>query len=249
MGKSIIPFSAWPGSWGLKGKTREKARIEYELEGYDRDKALLTVDKDEMSDYDYNLRLLHLQERYGQISKSDLEFKRLELKKDHGYFSEKEFSAQYLDLQYKYGQITESEKLRSLANLIEDENSRKLAILELDYKEGKIGELAYNKQSATLKGEPWVNVLNMDFGSGGNAKEGSFELDWNHIFVEELKKNGYEAQSDDAIVNLWFMEVCRNIAMEEFDGTGDFAATSEENLEAYKRFQTPTVANGKKQYK
>ena len=38
--KKLIPFKWLPGSWGLKGETFERARIEYELEGLERKIAL-----------------------------------------------------------------------------------------------------------------------------------------------------------------------------------------------------------------
>jgi hypothetical protein len=89
----------------------------------------------------------------------------------------------------------------------------------------------------------------MDF-NGKNSKEGSFELDWNDAFVEKLKVDGYQGVTPDSIVNQWFMELCRNVAMEEFDGTGDFAADSESNLETLKRWNSQeSFPDGRKAHK
>jgi hypothetical protein len=90
----------------------------------------------------------------------------------------------------------------------------------------------------------------MDF-SKGNSLEGSFELDWNQPFVDKLTAEGYTGPTPDNIVNQWFMEVCRNVAMEEFDGTGDFTADSEANLETVKRWNSEkeSLKNGRKGYK
>jgi hypothetical protein len=85
----------------------------------------------------------------------------------------------------------------------------------------------------------------MDF-AGKGALEGSFELDWNEQFVEKLKSEGYSGPTPDNIVNQWFMEVCRNVAMEEFDGTGNFTADSEANLDAMKRWSSETLPAGRK---
>lgn len=212
MAKKLIPFSWLPGHWGLAGKTRAAAQAEYELEGYERDEKLLSIRRDEMSEEDYNQRLL--------------------------------------DLMLKYDKITRSEYNRELANMISDEKLRALSLLGLDLRDGKIGDTEYSKQCATLKGEPWVTVLNMDFDKG-NSLEGSFELDWNDAFVAKLKAEGYKGISDDVIVNQWFMEVCRNVAMEEFDGTGDFTADSEANLDAMRRWSIDVDVhqNGRKGYK
>lgn len=153
------------------------------------------------------------------------------------------------DIELKYKRITEAEYHRKLALLIKDDKRRELAILELDHKEGKIADIEYNKLRATLKGEPWVTVISMDFG-GDKSLEGSFELDWNDLFVKSLSTKGYNGPTPDNIVNQWFMEVCRNVALEEFDGTGDFTADSEANLETAKRWGTEakSLGNGRKGY-
>lgn len=176
-----------------------------------------------------------------------LEKRLLEIKKED--FDEAEYTRKVSELDYKYKLISTQEYHRSLTLTIKDEGQRKLAVLELDHREGKLGEIEYSKQTATLKGEPWVTVLNMDFNKK-TSLEGSFELDWNELFVEKLKQEGYSGPTSDNIVNAWFMEVCRNIAMEEFDGTGDFTADSEANLEAVKRWgQEESFPKGRKGYK
>ena len=205
-----IPFKYLPGSIGLKGKTRDRAQAEYELEGAELAYKLLQIQADELTEDNYNQKLW--------------------------------------DLQLKYNQITESDYHRLLLTLIKDEKQKALATLELDYREGKIKDQEYEKQSATLKGEPWVIVLNMDF-NGKTSLEGSFELDWNEFFVEKLKSEGYVGVTPDIVVNMWFMEICRNVALEEFDGTGDFTADSEANLETVKRWGSESLPPGKKSYK
>lgn len=205
-----LPFGYMPGHWGLAGKTREIARAEYELEGYDLKKKLLEINVDNYASKEYNKKII--------------------------------------DLNFEHGKITKQEQLRQLVALIEDDHQRALAVLELDYKEGKITDTQYQKQTATLKSEPWVTVLNLGFG-GKQSLEGSFELDWNEFFVDGLRESGYVGPTPDSIVNQWFMEVCRNIAMEEFDGTGDFTSDSAANLETMKRWNSAeSFADGRKGY-
>jgi len=205
-----IPFEWMPGSWGLKGRTREIAQAEYELTGYDLELKLLTIQEQDLDIDDYKRKMA--------------------------------------ELELKYKRITEEHYHRCLADLIKDEKQKALSILELDYREGKISELYYNKKLATLKNEPWVTVINMDFG-GKTALEGSFELDWNEQFVKKLEGEGYSGATPDSIVNQWFMEVCRNVAMEEFDGQGDFTADSAANLETMKRWNSESLDKGRKGYK
>jgi len=41
--KPLIPFGVWPGAWGLRGKTREIAQAEYELDGHALAEKLLEI--------------------------------------------------------------------------------------------------------------------------------------------------------------------------------------------------------------
>ena len=181
-----------------------------------------------------------------ELTGYELEKKLLSIKEDE--FNSKDYNARLIDLDFKHNRITKQQQLRYLCNLIEDEHQRTLALLELDYKEGVITDNEYQKQTATLKGLPWVTVLSLGFG-GAKALEGSFELDWNECFILDLRSKGYVGPSDDGIVNQWFMEVCRNVALEEFDGTGNFSADSEANLETVKRWNSSeSLGEGRKGY-
>jgi hypothetical protein len=206
-----IPFKWMPGSYGLKGRTRDMAQAEYELTGYELEKRILEIKHVDLSSNDFREKLWEIELRYGKIDQ---------------------------DQYHRY-----------LIELIKDPTQKELALLELDHRAGKVKELEYTKQLATLKGEPWVNVVNMDF-TKKSSLEGSFELDWNEHFVNKLEAEGYTGLTPDNIVNQWFMELCRNIAMEEFDGTGDFTADSEANLDAVKRWSAGTkpLAGGRRGY-
>ena len=70
------------------------------------------------------------------------------------------------------------------------------------------------KELATANKEPWVAVLdthvNMD-----NLRNGFLELDWNEYFVVQLRTAGYTGETDEALVDQWFSELCRNLGGEE----------------------------------
>ncbi len=75
------------------------------------------------------------------------------------------------------------------------------------------------KELATERGEPYIAILSMDI-NPDNLHEGSFELDWNSIFVTRLVKAGYmmkETDTDADIVDRWFQNVCRHVVMETFE--------------------------------
>lgn len=75
------------------------------------------------------------------------------------------------------------------------------------------------KELATERGEPWVEIVSMDI-DPNNLHQGSFELDWNEIFVARLVKAGYMAKpsdSDAEVVDRWFQNVCRHVVMETWE--------------------------------
>ena len=69
------------------------------------------------------------------------------------------------------------------------------------------------KQVATDKKEPWVAVLDTHVNKD-NIRNGFFELDWNEYFVLQLREAGYKGDSEEAIVDSWFSELCRNVGTE-----------------------------------
>jgi hypothetical protein len=75
------------------------------------------------------------------------------------------------------------------------------------------------KEIATAAGEPYVAILKMDI-DPNNLHQGSFELDWNEIFVSRLVKAGYMIKPNDLdvdIVDRWFQTVCRHVVMETWE--------------------------------
>lgn len=75
------------------------------------------------------------------------------------------------------------------------------------------------KDLATQRGEPWVQVTGIEV-DPGNLHQGSFGLDWNEIFVARLIKAGYMAKPQDTdadIVDRWFQNICRHVVMETWE--------------------------------
>lgn len=174
----LIPFGWLPGHWGLKGKTQERAKAEYELDGYDLAIKLAILD-----------------------SASETDYRRAEL-----------------EIDFEYGNISEREYEYAVASFIEDETDREIQLLKLDYQYTDMKDLEYDKRLATLKKEPWVSVIDLNV----REETGNFELDWNDAFVAELKEVGFSGMSDEDIVNAWFSRICRDIALSEYGGVGDF---------------------------
>ncbi|MBC8555658.1 MAG: hypothetical protein H8D23_39095 [Candidatus Brocadiales bacterium] len=72
------------------------------------------------------------------------------------------------------------------------------------------------KEIATEAGEPWVSVIGFEI-DPENVNNGAFELDWNEEFVKHLWKCGYRNDTPEEIVDRWFTELCRHVAMEVYE--------------------------------
>ena len=72
------------------------------------------------------------------------------------------------------------------------------------------------KQRATKKKEPWVAVLETHVNKD-NPSNGFFEIDWNEYFVLQLREAGFgfEGDTDETVVDLWFKTIVRNMLSEE----------------------------------
>lgn len=69
------------------------------------------------------------------------------------------------------------------------------------------------KERATEAKEPWVAVLDTHVNKD-NIRNGFFELDWNEYFVLDLRQAGYKGDTEEAVVDGWFQELCRNVGAE-----------------------------------
>lgn len=141
--------------------------------------------------------------------------------------SESDFLIQKLDFDLKFSKITKKEYDFELARLkgVGDENITALNILDVKLKYGEITEIEHEKQTSTIKNEPWVGIKNSNF----NPKEGlgglAFELDWNEQFIAFLAENGYKGITDQQVVEAWFNDLCKSVVAE--DGLEEYMAAME----------------------
>ena len=77
-------------------------------------------------------------------------------------------------------------------------------------------QLKSEKELATERGEPWVEIISMDV-DPNDLNNGAFELDWNEIFIARLIKAGYQGKDDSTLVDQWFQNVCRNVVLETWE--------------------------------
>ena len=75
------------------------------------------------------------------------------------------------------------------------------------------------KEQATAEGRPYINILKIEV-DPENINNGTFDLDWHDKFVINLIKAGYKIKAEDTdwdIVDRWFTQVCRNVALEVYE--------------------------------
>jgi hypothetical protein len=99
---------------------------------------------------------------------------------------------------------------------VDNKVEKQIKLLEVDRKYGKLNDLEFEKQSATVKDEPYVGVVKTHF-DPSKPKNGFFELDWNEKFIENLNSSGYHGEKDEDTVNKWFNDLCKNIMLEDID--------------------------------
>jgi len=74
-------------------------------------------------------------------------------------------------------------------------------------------KISREKLAADKAKEPYVTIVGMDV-DYNDLDGGSFDWDWNGEFIKRLLKAGYKGKEDEDIVDQWFTQVCRNVAME-----------------------------------
>lgn len=72
------------------------------------------------------------------------------------------------------------------------------------------------KERANARNEPWVSVLDTKVNKD-NVRNGFFELDWNDLFIVQLKQAGYgfDGDPEEEIVDRWFRDIVRNMLTDE----------------------------------
>jgi len=108
----------------------------------------------------------------------------------------------------------EEQTAKAVRARVEAEESAKAAELaaETAKEQERIAKLN-PKELATEKKEPWIAVLDTHVNKD-NIRNGFFELDWNEYFVLQLKEAGYHGDTEEAVVDKWFQELCKGVGSE-----------------------------------
>jgi hypothetical protein len=113
MKKPLIPFSWMPGSWGLRGKTREIAKAEYELSGPELEEAILRINLDQ-DPTKLALGILDMQKKNGQISEYEYDISKIKISNGEG----KDRDLAILDADLSHGKIDQLAYDRKKADVL-----------------------------------------------------------------------------------------------------------------------------------
>ena len=93
----------------------------------------------------------------------------------------------------------EAEKIQAQESLVKAKEETKKA------QEAEAQAKMDPKTRATARGEPYVSVLDTHVNKD-NVRNGFFELDWNDLFIVQLKQAGYgfDGDPEEEIVDRWF---------------------------------------------
>lgn len=227
-----LPFRLMPGSWGLRGKTYEKAKLEYEYSGEELERKLIDFEiEDEL---ERKKRHLDLDKQHGKISIYDYSKNLIMLTIHDPILQETQLLE--LDISYQKIDYYEGQKRKIALKYPKDSKEYKIEMTKLDFESNKITQQEYDKTIATINDNPYITIKNTSYNKEDGISGLYFEFDWNSKFIELLKENGYVGLNDDTIVQDWFNDICRTTLMEQ---------AMEEDVEDLNVIDLPTIKKNK----
>lgn len=131
--------------------------------------------------------------------------------------------------QKEKAEAAELEQLRKLKEQVdakEAKEAKEAAALQQAIYEADEAKAAQNakRDAATKKGESYFEIIDIEMDKD-NLANGSFEFDWNDIFIKELMQQGFAGKTDEDIVDGWFRSVCKHVVLESYEQSESDIAT------------------------
>jgi hypothetical protein len=210
----IIPFRWMPGSWGLRGETYLKAEAEYYYDGETLDRELAQIDFDSSNDrIAYDIARVEIDHRYQHIDDYTRDYRIATI----NYPTIEDGLTQAVaavNLKHDHISFYEYEIILAGIELADDPHALAVRKAELDLIHAQVPQKDGEKALATLKGEPWVGLVDDYYDTEDGINGFCFEFDWNEEWILLLQQHGYVGVTDDDIMQQWFSDVCRNEAAE-----------------------------------
>lgn len=229
-----LPYWMIPAHWGLSGKAKELAKINYQYEGYEAD--IRCAQHIYLTDYEIDKALVEIEKKYNKLSELEFELKVLDVDLKHKRISTDTRNRKSVEVRFKFHEINEREYDAEIIELMEDGDDKKLAAIEFAFKYHDITEHEYNKELFTLRKEPWAD-FNIEFEQETN--EVAFTFDYNEYFWKQLKSEGHPGNDEEEIIENFIRDWGRKLVDEEYTDDPDVNLTRmtdelPENIKFYK---------------
>jgi len=148
-----------------------------------------------------------------------------------------------IDLEYKH--IDRRKYDTETAKLNLEGADLELEMARINHEAGDINDNEYAKEKATIGKESYITVVAVD------SKDNSFEFDWNLYFIEELEEAGFgPAPKEEMIIEEWFNSLCKDVALEAFNGNGSMDDLEEQEKDRKDNMVNVTdIGKGRKEVK
>lgn len=238
--KHLLPFWLVPSHWGLTGKAKELAKINYYHEGQEAD--LLSAELIYLTPYEIDKAKIDINKKYNSINELEYEIQLLDIELKHKRISKSEHELKIVDIRFKHNEITEKEYESLKIELMSDGDLKVLAAIEYAYKYHEITEMEYNKEICTLNKEPWMD-FDVQFNIETNEVE--FSFDYNEYFWKKLKAEGHPGTDETEIIDNFIRDWGRKIATDDYSDNEDVKlVNANEGLE-----NLPGLPDGFKSYR
>lgn len=213
-----LPFWIYPAHWGLRGTKLAIAKIEFEYEGTEAE--LKKADVMFLTDYTREEAKLEILKNAKLITDSEFELKTVANKLANSKIQKPEADEESIKIKFKYNLISAKEKDAALIELMPDGEDKVRASLEYVYFYHEITQNEYEKEIATLDGEPWFN-FDVEY------MDGTVELsfDYNEIFWKKLKEEGHPGSNESEIIDNFIRDWGRKLAADEYGDDYDTKLT------------------------
>jgi hypothetical protein len=221
MAKKIIPFWLYPSHWGLKGKAKELALIDFNYEGLEAD--LKRAEVQYLTKYDLQKAKNEIQFNHEEIDEFQYELNKIHIDEEFSVIPSSVVNERSLELQLKFGKIDQQTYDKEYVELIKDEGKKYLAALAYALKYESISQNEYDKEVATFNKEPWF-AFDVEFDEETNDLIMSF--DYNEYFWKKLRAEGHPGIDEHEIIDNFIKDWGRKLATEDYSGDYDTKLTS-----------------------
>lgn len=215
MGK--LPFWMIPAHWGLSGKAKTIAKINYNSTD-EFSAAFECAEHMYLTDYEIDNAKNDISKKYQKVSELEYRLNKVDIDFKHSRITEIEKKNSVLKIRYEMRDITEKEYDAAVIDLIPEGEEQRMAALEYAYKYREITEREYSKELFTYRKEPWMDF---DISFNEETNEIEFVFDYNEYFWRKLKDDGHPGTDEEEIIENFIRDWGRKVATDDYSDDYD----------------------------